>query len=115
MVILLIVVLCASFVTAIGITEEYYGHEDTRKQQTPALNPEEMYQDMFPLTNENFTRFLLRHKDPWVVIFHDGSVDRGWKTMAAQLRGLCWFGLVDVTTETELIANIVSRFILIKF
>lgn len=62
---------------------------------------------MFPLTSENFTECLLRSKDPWIVIFHDGNLERQWKTMATQVRGLMWFGMIDVTRETELVDMLV--------
>lgn len=76
-------------------------------EQTPALKPEERYQDMFPLTADNFTTTVMRNRDPWIVIFHDGSVDRQWKTMATQSRGTVWVGIVDVTRETELVKSLV--------
>lgn len=76
--------------------------------QTPALNPEEMYQDMFPLTSENFTEKVLRNKDPWIVVFHDGTMDRAWKTMAAHMRGLSWFGMIDTRDSELFLKEIVS-------
>lgn len=81
-------------------------NDKTINVNTPALSPDERYQDFFPLTSENFTQNLLRSKDPWIVIFHDGSVEREWKTMATHLRGLCWFGLIDVTVEKDLISTL---------
>ena len=77
------------------------------QDQTPALNAEEMYQDIFPLTRENFTEKVLRNKDPWIVIFHDGSMDRAWKTMATHLRGLCWIGMIDTRDSESLLKEIV--------
>ena len=84
------------------------------QDQTPALNPEEMYQDIFPLTREKFTEIVLRNKDPWIVIFHDGSMDRAWKTMATHLRGLCWIGIVD-TRHSELLLKETVRFFFFFF
>ncbi|WAR24534.1 hypothetical protein MAR_038203 [Mya arenaria] len=77
--------------------------ENSGTSQTPALPPDEMYQDMFPLTKTNFTDCVLRNMDPWILIFHAGAVERAWKTMATRLRGVCWVGTVDVTKETELV------------
>ena len=80
----------------------------TDPDQTPALNPEEMYRDMFPLVRKNFTEKVLRNKDPWIIIFHDGSMDRAWKTMATHLRGLCWIGMIDTREEEAFLKEIVS-------
>lgn len=74
--------------------------------QTPALEPEEKFQDMFPLIGENFTEKVLRNKDPWIVIFHDGTMERAWKTMATHLRGLCWIGMVDTRDSETLLKEI---------
>ena len=82
----------------------------TQQDQTPVLKPEEMYRDMFPLTRENFTEKVLRSKDPWIVIFHDGNMERAWKTMATHLRGLCWIGMVDVREEAKFLAELVRYF-----
>lgn len=82
------------------------GETTAEQNQTPALNPEEMYQDMFPLTWGNFTEKVLRSKDPWIVIFHDGQMDRAWKTMATHLRGLCWIGMIDTREERTLLKQI---------
>lgn len=72
-------------------------------EKTAAVRTEEMFQDMFPLTSDNFTQVVLRRKDPWIVIFHDGTIEKAWKTMATHIRGLCWVGLVDVTKEHDLL------------
>lgn len=74
--------------------------------QSSVLNPEEMFRDMLPLTRDNFTAEVFRTKDPWIVIFHDGSVAREWKTMATHMRGLCWFGVVDITNDTKFLEDI---------
>lgn len=95
------------YIDCVYTIEEVY-REKTINAQTPALNPNERYQDLFPLTSENFTQNVLRNKDPWIIIFHDGSVEREWKTMATHLRGLCWFGLIDVKIEKDLISSLVS-------
>lgn len=79
------------------------GRTEDQQAQTPAFSPEERYQDMFPLTKENFTESVMRNLDPWIVLFHDGSVHREWKTMATHLRGICWVGMVHVKEETELL------------
>ena len=76
--------------------------------QTPALEPEERFRDIFPLTRDNFTETVLRNKDPWIVIFHDGAMERAWKTMATRLRGLCWIGMIDTRDSDILLRDIVS-------
>ncbi|XP_060585058.1 uncharacterized protein LOC132741002 [Ruditapes philippinarum] len=91
------------FCTNYVLMEEPGNREETTDGKTPVFSPDERYQDLFPLTNENFTKNLLRNRDPWILIFHDGSVEKEWKTMATHLRGLCWFGLVDVTAEKDLL------------
>ncbi|XP_045159679.2 uncharacterized protein LOC123525053 [Mercenaria mercenaria] len=88
------------------LTDERSSREETINVKTPAFSPDERYQDLFPLTSENFTQTLLRNQDPWIVIFHDGYVEKEWKTVATHLRGLCWFGLIDVTTERDLIDSL---------
>lgn len=74
-------------------------------QQTP-LAPNEKYLDIFPLTIDNFTENVMKQQDPWVIIFHQGSIPRAWKTMAVSLRGSAWFGMVDILTETKLVKKI---------
>ena len=96
------------FLVLVGVCGFSNGHTKDDTDTTPALKPEEMFQDLFPLTSENFTISVLRTKDPWIVIFHDGSVQRPWKTMAMQVRGMAWVGLVDVTQEKELLFTLVS-------
>ena len=77
------------------------------QQETP-LSPNEKYLDIFPLTKENFTESVMKNKDPWIIIFHEGSIPRAWKTMASTLRGSTWFGMIDITSEQHLVKNIVS-------
>ena len=57
--------------------------------QSSAFYPEENVPRHVPLTRERFTEKVLLNRDPWIVIFHDGSMERVWKTMATHLRGLC--------------------------
>lgn len=71
---------------------------------TPALTENEMYRDLVHLTSENFTDLVLKAKDPWVIIFHDGNFYKTWKTMAALMRGIIWMGLVN--KEEKSILNI---------
>lgn len=89
------------FTVFLCVTEQNADNDEaSRRAQTPALSPEERYQDMFPLTKDNFTQSVLRNIDPWIIIFHDGSIEREWKTMATHLRGLVWVGLVHLAQET---------------
>lgn len=81
-------------------------HFDIPSQETP-LPPSEKFLDIFPLTTDNFTESVMKNKDPWVVIFHEGSIPRAWKTMAASLRGSAWFGMVDINSEEKLVKKIV--------
>ena len=88
--------------TAYTTTKEIY-----KNGQTPVLTPGEMYRDMFVLTRDNFTDTVLRSQDPWIVLFHAGSLDKAWKTMATSMRGLCWIGIIDVTRNTKLLDDLV--------
>ena len=81
---------------------------------SPALSENEMYRDILHLTNANFTDLVLKSKDPWVVIFHDGSFFRTWKSMAASMRGIMWFGLVS-KNETEILKTLVSATCIIGY
>lgn len=90
-----------------------YAHENivkTKKFNIPGqdspLSPNEKYLDIFPLTIDNFTENVMRNQDPWVVIFHEGSIPRAWKTMAVSLRGSAWFGMVDILSEAKLMKKI---------
>ena len=76
-------------------------------QGTP-LPPNEKYLDIFPLTSDNFTENVLGNKDPWVIIFHEGTIPRVWKTMTASMRGSAWFGMIDINSETKLLKKIVG-------
>ena len=94
-----------------------YAHENivkTKKFNIPGqdspLSPNEKYLDIFPLTIDNFTENVMRNQDPWVVIFHEGSILRAWKTMAVSLRGSAWFGMVDILSEAKLVKKIVCYF-----
>ncbi|KAJ8306532.1 hypothetical protein KUTeg_017077 [Tegillarca granosa] len=51
--------------------------------------------DIFPITKNNFTSSVLKSKDPWVLIFHQGSMIRGWKAMSVSARGIVWMGMID--------------------
>ena len=74
---------------------------------SPALSENEMYRDILHLTVKNFTEIVLNSKDPWVVIFHDGSFYKTWKTMASSMRGVLWFGLVN-KKEAGILKTLVS-------
>lgn len=81
---------------------------DDKFRQTPALNDDELFKDMFPLTSDNFTRKVLKRKDAWIAVIHDGKTSRSWMNMARALRGIVWVGMIDQTTDMELINKIVS-------
>ncbi|KAI0230575.1 hypothetical protein LSAT2_019094 [Lamellibrachia satsuma] len=79
---------------------------DDKFRQTPALNDDELFKDMFPLTSDNFTRKVLKRKDAWIAVIHDGKTSRSWMNMARALRGIVWVGMIDQTTDMELINKI---------
>ncbi|XP_014788167.2 uncharacterized protein LOC106882119 [Octopus bimaculoides] len=64
------------------------------------------YNDMFPLSGHNFTEKLLKSKDPWIVVFHDGFMSRNWQAMAESLRGVVWVGMVNRLVEKTLLDEI---------
>jgi hypothetical protein len=76
--------------------------------QTPFYTPEEMYIDIFPLTRGNFTAKVLKSKDPWIILFHDGTSLKSWKTMAVKLRGIVWVGAIHRSEQEDLLGRIVS-------
>ncbi|XP_046336458.2 uncharacterized protein LOC124118398 [Haliotis rufescens] len=75
-------------------------------QQTPAFKDYEMFQDIFPLTVGNFTDLVINRPDPWIVIFHKGMLERGWKSLAVSLRGVVWVGMVDLNNNKQLLQQI---------
>ena len=79
----------------------------TDDKTTPALTKNEMYRDLIHLTNDNFTEIVLKAKDPWIVVFHDGNIFKPWKAMAANVRGIIWMGLVH-TDDIKVLDNLVS-------
>lgn len=74
-------------------------------EQTYAFEPEERFLDIFPLTGENFTESVLKSSDAWIVIFHSGQMKKSWKSMAVNLRGVVWVGMVDTRSEADLLEN----------
>lgn len=76
---------------------------DNKFRQTPALSDDELFKDMFPLTSDNFTEKVLKRKDAWIAVIHDGKTSRSWMNMARALRGIVWVGMIDKTTEMEII------------
>ncbi|KAL3869684.1 hypothetical protein ACJMK2_042346 [Sinanodonta woodiana] len=78
----------------------------TSYHYTASFTPHEMFQDLFPLTQSNFTEKVLHSPDPWVVVVHDGSLEKVWKTMAAGVRGIIWVGMIDKRTEQSLLQEI---------
>ena len=93
--------------------EEELSELDSKFRQTPALSDDELFKDMFPLTSENFTEKVLKCKDAWIVVIHDGKTSRSWMNMARALRGIVWVGMIDQTTEMEIINTLVSTNFLI--
>ena len=81
---------------------------DSKFGQTPALNEDELFKDMFPITSDNFTVKVLNRKDAWIVIFHDGKTTRNWMNMARDLRGIAWVGMIEQTAGMKLLKNMVS-------
>ena len=74
---------------------------------SPALTENEQYRDILHFTSSNFTDIVLKSKDPWILIFHDGSILKTWKTMSATLRGVMWFGLVHQKEEPKILKLLV--------
>ncbi|KAL5022703.1 hypothetical protein ScPMuIL_001858 [Solemya velum] len=77
-------------------------HNAEDKQQTTAFTSDQMYLDIFPLTGNNFTEEVLKKPDPWVIVFHQGTLERVWKDLAVGLRGVVWVGMVDTAEESLL-------------
>lgn len=87
-------------------------HENSNSkliEENPEFPEDERYNDIFPLTYKNFTEKLIKQKDAWVVIFHDGTLTKSWKTMAASLRGIVWVGMIHCKEESKLLKQIVSH------
>lgn len=96
-----LVFLCLIISSSLGQTTE---DEDT----THAFDPEEQFLDIFPLTNDNFTSSVLRSSDAWIVLFHRGQLKKSWKSMAVNLRGVVWVGMVDTRDQADLMENMVT-------
>ena len=80
----------------------------TVSQTTTAFSPDEMYRDILPLTSRNFTKKVLKSKETWIIIFHNGMLTRSWKRMAVAMRGQVWHGMIDRSKEKRLIERLVS-------
>ncbi|XP_069128050.1 uncharacterized protein [Argopecten irradians] len=76
-----------------------------KEGEMPEFAPEEKFLDILPLTQENFTNLVLNTKDPWIIIFHDGTMSMAWKKMAVGARGIVWLGMIDKTKNDELISD----------
>ncbi|KAK3091000.1 hypothetical protein FSP39_016378 [Pinctada imbricata] len=74
-------------------------------QTSAPFEPEEQFLDIFPLTKDNFTESVLKNKDPWIILFHSGTLARTWKTMAVNVRGVVWCGMIDIREEEELLKS----------
>lgn len=83
-------------------------HNADNNEQTPAFTPDQTYMDIFTLTKDNFTQEVLKSPDPWVILFHQGILERVWKDLAVGLRGVVWVGMVDTEAEGDLLQQIVS-------
>ncbi|XP_061192664.1 uncharacterized protein LOC133200868 [Saccostrea echinata] len=79
------------------------------EDMTYAFEPEERFLDIFPLTEDNFTDSVMRSSDAWIVIFHAGQLKRSWKSMAVNLRGVVWVGMVDTRYQAELLERMKYR------
>jgi len=77
-------------------------------QESSELTPEEKYLDIFPLSKQNFTENVMKTKDPWIILFHEGTLTRAWKKVAVGARGLVWLGMVDRRIEPEFLKELVS-------
>ncbi|OWF38164.1 uncharacterized protein LOC110466596 [Mizuhopecten yessoensis] len=77
-----------------------------QETDTPEFAPEEKFLDILPITQENFTDVVLNCNDPWIIIFHDGTMSMGWKKMAVGTRGVVWLGMIDKTLNPELLSDI---------
>ncbi|XP_033737829.1 uncharacterized protein LOC117325595 [Pecten maximus] len=76
-----------------------------QQSDTPEFAPEEKYLDILPLAQENFTDVVLNSNDPWIIIFHDGTMSMAWKKMAVGARGIVWLGMIDKTKNHELLSG----------
>ncbi|XP_060070403.1 uncharacterized protein LOC132550368 [Ylistrum balloti] len=88
------------FLCLIGISAQ-----QEQEGNTPEFAPEEKYLDIFPLSQENFTEVVLKCNDPWIIIFHDGSMSMAWKKMAVGARGVVWLGMIDKAKNHELLVS----------
>ncbi|ESP05370.1 hypothetical protein LOTGIDRAFT_227992 [Lottia gigantea] len=75
-------------------------------ERSERFEKHESFKDIFPLTQKNFTQKVLKSEDAWVVLFHSGTIKRGWKTMAVGVRGVISFGMVDINEQPELIGKL---------
>ncbi|XP_066298124.1 uncharacterized protein [Branchiostoma lanceolatum] len=75
-------------------------------QQEIELEEHERYQDIFPLTQSNFTTEVLDSEEAWIVIFHTGTFTMEWKKMAVALRGVVWVGMIDRREEKDLLRTL---------
>ena len=66
------------------------------------------YRDVFILSESNFTDCVMRSRDPWVVIPFAGGGLEHWKRLAERMRGVAFFGTIDITQEANLLSELVS-------
>ena len=64
--------------------------------------------DLYLLSQSNFTKCVLRSRDPWVVIPLAGDDLEVWKRLAERLRGVAFFGIIDITQDTSILYELVS-------
>lgn len=96
------------FLIAVFVYSVLGNEINSNKQNFPAFTANERYLDIFPITKHNFTTSVLKSKDPWVLIFHDGSLIRGWKALSVSARGIVWTGMIDVREEVDLLKYLVG-------
>ncbi|XP_013406928.1 uncharacterized protein LOC106171236 [Lingula anatina] len=87
---------------------EVNGQKTKVIHQTPAFKKHEMFNDIFPLTISNFSENVLRSKEAWIIIFHDGTMLKTWKSMTASVRGVVWVGMVDIRQEKQMLQDLLN-------
>lgn len=83
--------------------------DSSDEEMSYSFEPEERFLDIFPLSSDNFTDSVMKSPDAWIVIFHSGQLKKSWKSMAVNLRGVVWVGMVDTRYETDLLKRMVRK------
>ncbi|GFS25962.1 hypothetical protein ElyMa_001701700 [Elysia marginata] len=64
--------------------------------------------DIYLLSQSNFTNCVLRSRDPWVVIPLGRGGVKNLQPLAERLRGVAFFGTIDINRETTLLSELVN-------